>query len=1077
VVANRSRRALVLVPCLVTFACQPVPPGMDGVDPAPEDPAAEEPAPAATPTATPIAGPTAPGTTRLLVKPMSRRRLALALGQTDELAGRLRRVFPEIGVEVRELAPGTAVADAVEQYRGSGRYEYVEPDYPITPAAAPNDVSYANGSQWNMNNTGQTGGVADADIDAPEAWTTRSDASSVVVAVADSGVNYTHEDLAANMWKNPGEVAGNGLDDDGNGFIDDVYGINAITDSGDPRDDFPMGHGTHVSGIIGAVGNNGKGVSGVAWKAKILACKLLDANGNGNLSDAITCLAYARARGAKVINMSFQGPYSLALRDAIEAARASGLIVVAAAGNGGINADKSTVYPASFDLDNLISVAASDAADKLLPTSNYGAAAVDLAAPGGSILSTHNGSSSAYVTLSGTSMAAPHVTGALALMRAQSPTASYTQIINRLFATVDKPAAMAGKTRTGGRLNLQRALTSTATRPINDAFSARTGYPAGACLANGSNADATAETGEPRHAGVAGGKSIWWSWTAPVAGQVTVTTDRSRLDTLLAVYTGTAVNALTAVASNDNDGSKTTSKVTFSAAANTTYHIAVDGKNGATGEISVAVLQQLASGSYTLTDLGDAANVLGASEARKINAAGEIVGYVERTADVLTAFRRSAAGAFSYLPTLGGTSAAANSLNGNGDAVGWSQLAGNANRNAVMWKKDGTTVNLGRLPGLAFCAAHDVNDGQRVVGSCSSSAEDTNPRAFLWQAGVMTDLGAIDNGYASARAISNAGRIVGRSTIVGNRGTFRAVEWVNGVPQELTTYAGEALDINEAGQIVGFMNANGTLHPMLIQAGTVSDLIPSFPDYGQAWAINGTGKIVGFMGDTAVMYNPGAASTINGLVAWDSCGGNLYSATSINDGGHIVGQVMRLGVPHAYLASPPTTMAAPRTLAPTADSYVRDGNATTNFGTATTVDSKAAASAGTNRWGYFKFDTASVSTVGAAKLRLWGALNATDTVTLRTQVFSCTNTSWTETGLTWNNKPASATAAMSEVSLANSTSGKYYEWDVTSWVKAEKLAGRSVVTLVLKHPVSSTTFAKWSSRENAANKPELVITP
>jgi uncharacterized membrane protein len=339
----------------------------------------------------------------------------------------------------------------------------------------------------------------------------------------------------------------------------------------------------------------------------------------------------------------------------------------------------------------------------------------------------------------------------------------------------------------------------------------------------------------------------------------------------------------------------------------------------------------------------------------------------------------------------------------------------------------------------------------------------------------MKDLGATDNGYSAARAISNGGRIVGKSTILGNRGTFRAVEWLNGVPKELTTFASEALDINEVGQIVGFMSGTGPLHPMLIQAGTVSDLIPSFPDYGQAWAVNGAGKIVGFMGDTAVMFNPGAATSINSLVAWDSCGGNLYSASSINDAGQIVGQVMRLGVPHAYLATP--VAGAARTLPATADTYVRDGTSTTNFGTATTVDSKAAASAGTNRWGYFKFDTSTVSSVTSAKLRLWGALAATDTVTLKTQVFSCANASWSETGLTWSNKPATAASSLAEVSLANSTTGRWYTWDVTAFVRAEKLAGRNVVTLALKHPVNSTTYAKWNARENAANKPELVVTP
>jgi subtilisin family serine protease len=1048
---NRTR---IVVLASVLVGCDP--PSIPD-DTVPEDPAINVLAPAPLPV-----------TRRLLVKPKAQ--LSTAPGQMDDFGGRLRRSFDELGVEVRDVPAGMAVEAEVERYLDSDRYEYVEPDYPIGAAATPNDPSFSDGSLWNLHNTGQAGGVADADIDGPEAWSTRADASSVIVAVADSGINTTHEDLAANLWKNPGEIPGNGLDDDHNGIVDDVYGLNAINDTGDVRDDYPVGHGTHVAGIIAAVGNNGVGVTGVAWKARLLTCKMLDANGSGNISDAIACLAYARSKGAKVLNMSFQGPYSLALRDAIAAARKSGLVVVTAAGNAGISLDKATVYPVSYDLDNLISVAATDRTDQLASFSNFGAASVDLAAPGVNILSTHNASDSAYVLKSGTSMAAPHVTAAIALMRAQTPSATYTQIINRLFATVDKPASLAGKTRTGGRLNLARALSSTATRPINDKFAGATIYPVGACITNGSNADATSESGEPAHAGLKGGKSIWWSWTAPITGKVTIATDRSNFDTLLGVYTGASVSSLTRVAGDDNAGSGSTSKASFTAKANTTYWIAVDGRNGATGEVSLAVLQQMGGGSYTLVELGEKAMVLGASEARRINNAGEVVGYVERTADVLTAFRRAPSGGFTYLPTLGGASAVANSINGNGEAAGWSQDAGNATRSAVLWKKDGTAVRIGRLPGFSHCAAYDINDSLRVVGACSNSADETNPRAFVWASGVTTDLGATDDGFSSARGITNGGRIVGKSTIAGNRGVFRAVEWVNGGPLELTSSLSEANDISAAGSIVGTINAGGVLHPMLVQNGMATDLTPGFTDLGQAMGINGAGTVVGIIGENAALFRQGAAVTLNGLVAWDSCGGNLFSAESVNDSGQIVGQVQRLGVPHAYLAVP-----IARPLAPVADSYVRDGHATTNFGTAATMETKLSSAAGTQRLAYLRFDLGATAAT-TAKLRLFGTLSATSTAKLKAQVFASGDTTWSETGITWNNRPATTGSALDEVTLANSTTGQWYEWDVSAFVRAQQANGRTSVTLVIKHSTVSTTYAKWNSRENAANQPQLLVT-
>ncbi len=368
------------------------------------------------------------------------------------------RAFPDLdGLQIVRLPPGVTVHQALAFYRASGLIAHAEPDYWVHTQAAPDDPRYRDGTLWNLNNTGQGGGVADADIDAPEGWDTLNNASTVVVAIVDSGVRYTHEDLAANIWTNPGEVPGNGLDDDRNGFVDDVHGINALNNTGDPLDE--NGHGTHVAGIVGAVGNNSTGSVGVAWRVQLMACKFMDSTGNGSISDAIQCIDYARQKGARVISASWGGPSSSTfLRSAIDKARQAGIIFVTAAGNSAQDNDATANYPSNYDLDNIVAVAATTRADALADYSNFGATTVDLAAPGSVIYSTWNSSDSAYTYLSGTSMATPHVTGAFALLRARYPSESYRQLIDRLLAATDPITGLAGKCVTGGRLNLQKAL-------------------------------------------------------------------------------------------------------------------------------------------------------------------------------------------------------------------------------------------------------------------------------------------------------------------------------------------------------------------------------------------------------------------------------------------------------------------------------------------------------------------------------------------------------------------------------------------------------------------------------------------
>lgn len=460
-----------------------------------------------------------------------------------------------------------------------------EPDYIRQGLLVPNDPKYLDGTLWGLNQT------SDVDVDAPEGWDVRTTAASMVVGVIDTGVRYTHQDLAANMWVNSGEARGNGVDDDGNGVVDDVYGFDAYNNDGDPMDD--QSHGTHCAGTIGGVGNNGIGITGVAWGVKLMACKFLSNTGSGTDSDAIRCIDYARSKGAKVLSNSWGGGgANSSLLAAIERCRAAGVLFVAAAGNESNNNDSWASYPASYTTDNIISVAATTRTDGLANFSNYGATSVDLGAPGDGIYSTVSGSNSAYATYSGTSMATPHVAGALAMIAAQYPTEGYTSLISRLLSGTDKIGSLSGKTKSGGRMNLAKSL-GTATppqpiRPVNDSFASATSATGSSWTLSGSNVEGTSEVGEPSHAGSAPAKSVWWVWTAPSTGTCTLSTSGSAFDTLVAVYQGTSVGALSAVASNDNSASEfTASSVSFPVTLGAVYRIAVDGKSGASGSITL----------------------------------------------------------------------------------------------------------------------------------------------------------------------------------------------------------------------------------------------------------------------------------------------------------------------------------------------------------------------------------------------------------------------------------------------------------------------------------------------------------
>lgn len=304
---------------------------------------------------------------------------------------------------------------------------------------------------WGLKNSGQTGGVAGIDIGIDSVWNTAQDGDGIIVAVIDTGIDYQHPDLAANIWTNPGEIPGNGIDDDGNGYVDDIHGYDFSNNDGDPTDDHQ--HGTHVTGILGAVGNNGVGVSGVVWTARIMALKFLNQNASGAVSNAIAAIEYALANGAQILNNSWgSSSYNAALQSAILEADSQGALFVAAAGNQHRDIESSPFYPASFALPNVVTVASIDHDDKLSAFSNFGAFSVDLAAPGGAIFSTKPGNTYGYI--SGTSMSTPYVAGAAALLWTEFPTLNHRQIRNLLLQGVEPRSYLAGRTVTGGMLDV-----------------------------------------------------------------------------------------------------------------------------------------------------------------------------------------------------------------------------------------------------------------------------------------------------------------------------------------------------------------------------------------------------------------------------------------------------------------------------------------------------------------------------------------------------------------------------------------------------------------------------------------------
>ena len=380
------------------------------------------------------------------------------------ITAQMRRGGDAEGVTV--LRTGLSVPAAIQALRGNASVEYAEPNYIYQHAAVSNDTYFTNGSLWGM--YGDASSPANQyGSQAAEAWAAgKTNCSSVYIGIIDEGYMYTHEDLAANAGTNPGEVAGNGVDDDGNGLVDDVYGWDFDGGNSSVFDGVGDDHGTHVAGTIGGVGGNGKGVAGVCWNVKLMDAKFLGRRG-GTTANAIKAVDYftdLKTRHSMNIvatsNSWGGGGFSQALQDAIERANAAGILFIAAAGNSTYNCDTSTAcYPAEYPNANVLTVASITNTGAISSFSNYGATTIDIGAPGSAIWSSVPVSSkgavvSGYASYSGTSMATPHVSGAAALYAAYHPGSSAAQIKAAILGSAVPTASLSGKVVTGGRLNV-----------------------------------------------------------------------------------------------------------------------------------------------------------------------------------------------------------------------------------------------------------------------------------------------------------------------------------------------------------------------------------------------------------------------------------------------------------------------------------------------------------------------------------------------------------------------------------------------------------------------------------------------
>ena len=482
----------------------------------------------------------------------------------EENGYRVRAVEPNsyMLAELTEFTDPSAQTKAIQDLNALNQFiDFAEPDYVVHPSIAPNDPAYSSGKMWGLHNPGTAAGsMADADIDAPEAWALRTGAPEVVVAVIDSGIQYNHEDLNANMWQHP---------------TNGSYGFDAYDNDDDPMD--LDGHGTHCSGTIGAVGYNSKGTTGVAWDVQLMAIRFLSAN-FGVTSDAIRSINYSRLNGAHIISASWGGAgYSQSLFNAIQACEQAGIPFVSAAGNSSANNDSIPFYPSSYNISNIVAVASTTESDTLSFFSSYGKYSVDIAAPGSSIWSTYVGGNNSYTYLNGTSMATPHISGALALAMAHFPEESSDDVIARLYDSVDRVPALNNKVGSGGRVNLNSLLNGVRPTVSNDNFTNAYRFEADLGEWSGSSQHATREPDEDDFSVPGSGlHSLWFALRTNHGGIVKLDARSNLTGYRFIVFEGSEKGSLRMLYDFPNGAVTTETTFSFNAKPDTEYRVLLD---------------------------------------------------------------------------------------------------------------------------------------------------------------------------------------------------------------------------------------------------------------------------------------------------------------------------------------------------------------------------------------------------------------------------------------------------------------------------------------------------------------------